>query len=154
MPGRNGGTLRRGGPNGGAGGRPTNELRDRYRDVVNELGPDIVREIASGKPIQRTRVRLLDVYKYCACANCGELALKPAKLEEALFIEIDAEISASPRDRIGALEHAGKYSVGPLKEITVKDVRERLNRTLDKIQTHTSAEQFAAIVKDIEPEWA
>jgi hypothetical protein len=151
-PGRNGGRLRTGGSNGGAGGRPTNEFRRRLFEAIDKQAPDVVRDIASGKPIVKMRVMVASVAPHLTCANCGENQLTPKSPEDAIA-EISVEASASPKDRIAALEYGSKYAVGAIKEVSVEHVRERMKATLEVIRTHVSAEQLAAIVKDVQPLW-
>ena len=153
MPGRNGGTLKRGNTgNKGGTGRPANEVRERLLESVRTHSPGVVDDIASGKPVQRARLRVADLVPFVTCANCGEHEIKANDLD-AMVAEVDVEISASPRDRIAALEFASKYGLGPVKEVSVDSVRERVTDTLDIIQRHVSPEQYAAIVHDIEPVW-
>jgi hypothetical protein len=155
VPQSHGGALRHGstpGTNKGGSGRPRSDLRRAYLGVVTELGASLVHDIASGEPLVKMRFAVAALTPYLACANCGETQIRP-KDADSYFAEIEVQTSASPRDRIAALEHAAKYGLGALKEATIEEVTERLDRTLDILQANTTPELFATLVRLIEPEW-
>jgi hypothetical protein len=154
-PGRNGGTLLTGGKHGNKGGlgQPTSALRQHMVGSL-ESRIHIAEDIADGRPVQKARFKPLDLIPYVVCANCGESQVKPKNLEDALFAEVEVEVSAAPKDRIAALDFLAKYGMGTIKEISVDNVRARLERTLDIIQQLVSPEQFLRIVKDVQPVWS
>jgi hypothetical protein len=154
IPQKHGGALLAGGKVGhkGAGGRPSNEVRERFLGVVSDLGPDLAREVAMGRPVQNIRLRVASLLPHIKCNVCGAAEIKLAKPDD-LDLEITVETTASVRDRLAAVDQAARYGLGALREVTVQNVRERLKGTLEKLQQHTSAEQFAAIVKEIRPIW-
>lgn len=136
----------------GRSGRPTNEIRELMRGALGER-TGIYTEIADGKPIQRTRVPVAALYKHVACTKCGEHQLAPKDADD-VFAEIEVETSASPRDRLAALDQLARYGMGAIKEISVDQVRERVQQTLDVIQARVSSEQYVAIVEELDPIWA
>jgi len=60
MPGKNGGKLRRGGPNGGAGGRPPSEIREKLRGGAYKRIKELER-IADSAESEADRLRAIDL---------------------------------------------------------------------------------------------
>lgn len=154
VPQAHGGALNTGGTPGNAGGsgRPSSELRERLRGTFAERVA-VIEEIADGKPTQHAKFPLVALLPYVACPNCGELGLVPKDAKDVLQ-EIDITVSASPKDRLSALDLAGKYGLGTLKEVSVENVRERMRKTLAVLSKHVSEAQYAALVTEIRPLWA
>lgn len=152
VPQQHGGALRNGGPNRGGPGRPASALRDRLRGSFDERVA-IIEEIADGHPTVRTQIRLDAVLPYVVCAACGGDVI--ARDRKALDqIEIDAVTSASPRDRLTALDLAAKYGLGSLKEISVDSVRERVRETLAVIRAQCPAALATQILAELRPIWS
>ena len=61
MPGRNGGTLRRGGSNGGAGGRPLSAIRLLVRDSFAQLIPRLIEIAQSEDASTSDQLRAIDL---------------------------------------------------------------------------------------------
>jgi hypothetical protein len=149
-----GGALLSGGKPGNKGGtgRPTNEIREMLRGFVSDHAV-IIADIARGEPVHRTHVRITDLVEHVHCQKCGVPQLRPNDIDAALT-EIAVVVSASPRDRIAALEYASRYGVGTIKEVSIDSVRERMGRTLDLIRERVAPEQYASIVQAIGPVWS
>ncbi len=110
----------------GRSGRLPSIVRDFAREAFADR-LDILTQIADGKAIQRMKI--------------GD-------------VETETFISADVSDRLRALDLLAKYGLGTIKEVSVEDVRERVQRTLDVIQERTSPEQFVSIVQQLQPIWA
>lgn len=78
------------------------------------------------------------------CAKCG--FEQPSSLATAL--PVDAT------DRLRALDMLAKYGLGTVKEVSVENVRERVQATLSIVRSHCSAEQADRIVEAMRPIWA
>lgn len=104
--------------------------------------------------MQRSQIRLLDVLPYVVCANCGESELKAKEDETAGLVEIDAMVSASPKDRLAALDLAAKYGLGTLREISIENVRERVQGTLEVIRQHCPPELVRQMLPALRAQWA
>lgn len=151
--GRNGGRLQSGNPgNRGGPGRPASALRDRLRGSFDQRVA-VIEAIADGEPTVHTTVPLSAILPHVTCSACSGsvIARDPSHLE---LIEIDARTSASPRDRLTALDLAAKYGLGSLKEISVESVRERVRETLAVIRQHCPAPLAAQIVAELRPIWS
>lgn len=148
------GALLSGGQPGNKGGtgRPPNEIRAMLRETVGGHG-SVVDDIASGKPIQRIEVPLLSLLPHASCPKCGDRLVSELSAGDQILITIEGKVSASPRDRIAALEYAARYGLGALKDISVDSVRERMQRTLDILQARTTPEQYVEIVRELQPVW-
>lgn len=125
-----GGALKTGGNPGnrGGSGRTPSALRDRLRNSMAERIP-VIEQIADGEAIVRTEIRVIDVMRHVLCPKCGgPLELITKDPLEAMGLTILGRTSASPRDRISAIDLAGKYGLGTKDEITVvsADVMSRL----------------------------
>lgn len=134
-------------------GRPPSQIRERLRGSLSDRIP-LLEAIADGKVIQKTRVGIVDLLPHVVCANCGEAQIRPADPEEAAFVEIDALVSASPRDRIMALDLQAKYGLGQLKEISIENVRERVAATMAVIRQHVAPELYQQMLPQIRAQWA
>lgn len=133
IPGQGGGRE-----NGLKGGRPPSELRDRLRGTLQERVP-IIEQIADGVPVKNADIPLAAVLKHATCPLCdGKLRLlETTKPEDVLLISLRGKESASPGDRIKALDLAAKYGLGTKEEITLvsPDVRARVESTVALIST-------------------
>lgn len=151
IPGRNGGTLIPGagrGPEPGKGGRPTSLLRSNLTAVL-EAGVPHIAAIASGQLVEKTRARIRDLAPYLKCANCGEggsgspgLGMVIADAENHMYVTIEVEQSATAADRIRALDLAGKYGPGAVKQIGVEVVRDKVVETLDLLRERLDPKIF------------
>lgn len=130
-----GGAIRHGNPGnrGGVGSMPS-ALRDRLRGSF-AARVKVLEEIADGEPVQKMRVSLAMVKKHLHCASCGA---EPAYVEEdGRDVEITVRASASPADRIRAIDTTGKYGLGTESTMTVisPDVQGRLAATLQLVMS-------------------
>jgi hypothetical protein len=135
----------------GRSGRPVQAFRDALFGDLEERR-QFAASVVDGTPMQRIRVRVASLAPFVACATCGGSEVRPID-GEAAEAEISVEASASPKDRLNALDWMAKYSVGTVKEVSVDNVRDRLDRTLDLIQARVSPEQFALLVAELQPVW-
>jgi hypothetical protein len=153
VPQAHGGAIRRGSLPGNTPGTgaPPSLLRDKLRGSFAER-THIIEQIADGVPMQRAVFPLAAILQHASCPKCGD-KLKPNDVT-ALLVEIQGQISASPKDRLGALDLAAKYGLGTVKEISVDNVRDRVSQTLSVIRSHCSVEQAATIINALRPVWA
>jgi hypothetical protein len=88
---------------------------------------------------------------YLHCKSCGEAV----ELAEGVDgkAEITVKISASPKDRIAALDFAAKYGVGTTDTLTVvsDDVGHRLRSTIETIQSkaHWESDELLDLLEGI-----
>lgn len=144
VPQKHGGTLVVGaghGPPKGEGGRPPSYLRDRLRGTLAERIP-LIEQIADGRPVKEAEIPLLSVLRYAECPKCqGELK-KLAEVTDAdvVLITLRGRESATPNDRIKALDLAAKYGLGTKDEVTLisPDVRARVEAQVALIATRTT----------------
>ena len=68
-----------------------------------------------------------------------------------LRAQLDSDDTATVRN---AAEAFLKYGVGTVKEISVENVRTRVQKTLDVIRKHVSPEQMAAMTPELRQVWA
>jgi hypothetical protein len=121
VPQPHGGALNAGGTRGNAGGtgRPPSELRARLRGSFDQRIA-VIEAIADGDAIKHVRVPLAAVWPHVHCPRCnGHVELTSA--EAASLIEVTGFESASPSDRIRAIDLTAKYGLGTQQEITGKD---------------------------------
>lgn len=145
------GALRVGGTNRGGSGRPPSVIREQLRGTIAERA-GMLEQIMDGVPLQRTRVEVGLLAPFVECTKCGESTIRPKGA--AAGIEIEAIVSASPKERIAAYDTAAKYGLGALKEVSIENVRERVMATLEVIRQHCPAQQATTIVNALRPIWA
>jgi hypothetical protein len=148
-----GGAIRRGSLPGNTPGTgaPPSVLRDRLRGSFAQR-VEIIEQIADGVPMQRAAFPLAAILQHASCPRCGD-NLKPNDVM-SMLVEIDGQVSASPKDRISALDLAAKYGLGTVKEISADNVRDRVTKSLEIISRHVSVEQRSAIFAEMRPVWA
>lgn len=113
MPGANGGTLMRGYV-GQRNGRPSSIVREQLRGLLTDRIP-IIAAIADGEAVRKSRVPLASLLRFARCPTCDGGFEATCAPEDIPFVEIEGKVSASPSDRIKALEMAGRYGLGPQK---------------------------------------
>ncbi len=147
--------LRSGGYNGGAGGRPRNQLRDQFAGNAAEIAPAVL-AIGRGELVKQTRVRLLDVLRYAECPSCGDRlkAAAETKVSDVATITFEAQESPSPADRVKAFDVFAKYGIGVKDELTVvsPDIRSRVERTVQLIASQPTWEADALLAA-LDPIW-
>lgn len=142
-----------GGGNQPGAGRPPSLLREQLRGGYAER-MEFLNRVVDGEVMQRAEIPLLAVLPHVVCPNCGEGGQAPKDgVLSLLTVTFEAKVSASVKDRIAALEHQAKYGLGVLKEVSVENVRARVEETLAVINTHCSPEHAATIIQAIEPVW-
>lgn len=147
------GSLRVGNTGGNPGtGRPPSAIRENLRGSFAER-VKVIEDIADGVPIQRISVPLIAVLPHVVCPTCSAKGLVAKDLSELLTVSFDALASASPKDRLSALDLQAKYGLGALKEVSVENVRERVGKTLDVIRSHVPNELATSIVNALRPIW-
>lgn len=148
-----GGLLQTGNPgNKGGKGRPPDKLRERLRNTVARR-VRVIREIADGEPNQRVQVAVGSLLGYLHCKSCGEAVALAEGVDGKA--EITVKISASPKDRIAALDFAAKYGVGTTDTLTVvsEDVSTRLRSTIEAVQSR-STWNSEELLDQLEAIWA
>lgn len=158
IPQPHGGALRRGGNRGNRGnraaiGRPPSIIREKLRGSFQERIP-LLEQIIDGTVVQQTRVEIMDILPHLTCKNCGEQQIAATDPEKAEYVEINAMVSASPKDRIAALDLQAKYGLGQLKEISIEQVRERVAQTLAVIRQHVPPETYEKMAPQLRAAWA
>lgn len=134
-------------------GRPPSVIREHLRgSFYDRVG--IITDIADGKPMQHARLRMIDILPHIVCTNCGESHQAAPKADTDALLEFDAMISASPKDRLAALDLAAKYGLGTLKEVSIENVRERVAGTLEVIRSHIAPEVYQAMLPQLRAQWA
>ena len=123
--------------NGLLGGRPPSILRERLAGTLADRIP-VIESIADGTPVKNVEVLVNDLLPYAACPNCGE-PMEASDAAKSALITIQAKESASPGDRIRALDLAAKYGLGTKDEVTLvsPDVRARLEATVGLVASQT-----------------
>jgi hypothetical protein len=111
--------------NVGGTGRPPSVIRERCRGSFDQRIPTL-EQIADGEPIQK--MRMAD----------GE--------------KTEITISASPSDRIKAIDALGKYGL-TAGRVDQEEVRTRLARTVQKIMELANEETAEAILKALDRIW-
>lgn len=149
-PQEHGGALRSGGTNKGGTGRPPSVIRENLRGSFADRVA-VIESIADGAPIQHIRVPLIAVLPHVVCPNCGEQEMHAVDGSAAL--EFDAEASASPRDRLAALDLQAKYGLGTTKDVSIEHVRERVQRTIDVLRARLDPGTLEAVLADLKPIW-
>ena len=158
LPQKHGGTLvvgAGGGPQPGSG-RPPSILRERLKGALEARVP-IIEQIADGTPIKVAEIPLATVLKYATCPKCnsGLEKLAALKAEDAVFITLRGKESASPSDRIRALDLAAKYGLGTKDEVTLisPDVRARVEATVQLITTRPSWDS-ESLLAELDKVWS
>lgn len=127
--------------NGLKGGRPASELRKRLAGSLAER-VQIAEAIADGAAVKDAEIPLLAVLQYAECPKCGGALKKLAEVPDTdvALIRLKARESATPRDRLSALDLMAKYGIGTKDEVTLvsPDVRLRLERTVQIIAQQES----------------
>ena len=77
-----------------------------------------------------------------------------AKMRGADGKETTIEVSADVSDRLKAIDMLAKYGLGTVKEVSVENVRERVQKTLDVIRKHVSPDQMTAMTPELRQVWA
>ena len=127
--------------NGALGGRPPSILRERLKGALEARVP-IIEQIADGVPIKVAEIPLATVLKYATCPKCNGALEKLARVDAAdvALVTLRGRESASPSDRIKALDLAAKYGLGTKDEVTLisPDVRARVEATVSVITSRPS----------------
>lgn len=132
-----------GGTQPGAG-RPPSVIRERLRGTFSERIA-IIEEIADGKPVQHAQLPLAAIIPHVICANCGESQIAAKEPKDLLLLTFDVQMSASPRDRLAAIDMTAKYGLGEKNEVTLvhPEVQERLARQAQIIASQPTWESNA-----------
>lgn len=143
VPQKHGGAIWRGGPaNPSAGpGRPKDELRAKLLEIGREKAAPFLAGILEGN---------VSVTLVGTCEECGH----EQKLDRASTAVLLDKVESSIDSRIKAAEQALKYGLGTQKEVSVQNVRERMERTLELIQRVCEPETAKALIEAIRPVWS
>ena len=128
-----GGALRVGGTNRGGPGRPPNEIRQALREAFANRLP-VLTGFADGAvtiPLRST------------CPKCGH---EPDEAESVPVIP-DGD------QRLKAMDLLAKYGLGTTKEISVDDVRGRLERTYEAMIEEMPTEMFERVSDRMRDIW-
>jgi hypothetical protein len=117
----------------------------------------IIEAIADGTPIKRAEIPLAMVLKYASCPKCNGKLEKLASVNAAdvALIQLRGLESASPSDRIKALDLAGKYGLGTKDEVTLitPEVRSRVESTVTLIASRPQWDS-ADLLKQLDAVWS
>lgn len=144
-----GGSLRRGGTNKGGTGRPPNLIRAELRGSYDDRKAFTDRVI-DGEVLVKIRYPVPELARHVKC-SCGK-PLVPASVD-AMLETVEVTMSASVKDRLMALEHQAKYSLGQLREISVENVREKLERQVELLRNRFSGEVLNTLLRDLREVW-
>lgn len=141
IPQPHGGALLNGGLPGNIGGtgRPPSEIRKKLADILEEFGPDVVRDILTGK---------LKYNFVGTCSKCGEESEGPTTISEIL--EQFKGSVPTPDVRLRAVEAANKIAYGEKIVLTMAhpDVLHRLGLLRELIQSRETWET-ADLIQEI-----
>lgn len=113
----------------GRSGRPPSALREALRESFEKRIP-VLEQIADGVAVVKVKVKGPDGEK-----------------------ESEALMSASPSDRIRAVDLMGKYGVGTVHEVSVDAVRARLRETIGVIRERLPQEKAAELIEALRAIW-
>jgi hypothetical protein len=133
----------------GRSGRPPSEVREALRKAFDERIP-LLASIVDGEPIARTRIPLAQLLPHVACPNCGG-QLEPANPGDAVDIEVVS--AANPKDRVQAMDVMARYGLGPLKEVSTEQVRDKVGQTIDAVRMRCPPELAARIIDAMRAIW-
>ncbi len=128
--------------------REATAIRKRLRGSFDDR-MQILEDIADGECVGKVQVSLSLAAPALECPNCGELGLVPKSGDVQ---EIEVRGSATPKERLAALDILAKYGLGQLKEVSVENVRERVGRTVAlarQLLQPDLAEQFVQAMRPI-----
>lgn len=146
VPQPHGGALVRGGRRGNRGnrsaiGRPPSVIREKLRGSFQDRIP-LLEQIIDGSVVQKTRVRVHDVLPHLTCKNCGEQQIAPTDPAKSEDVEVEAMVSATPKDRIAALDLQAKYGLGQLKAISEEVAHARMAAMARVVQRFVAADLY------------
>lgn len=160
VPQPHGGALNSGGTPGNKGGtgRPRSEVRDKLLASFDRNSLELIDSVVRGEVMSKARWPMISTVKYFKCKDCGGKNFTPDEAEGAtiidlLLVEIEVAVSASVRDRLAAIDMQAKYGLGTVKEITTDAVKDRLTKTLDKIQERCPPELYQMLMMDLKLIW-
>lgn len=110
VPQPHGGALLSGGIPGhpGYGGRPVGLVRAAFREAIADRLP-VLTAIADGEPVQRMSVPLAAILGHVTCPECDS-HLEANDAASLAMVSLEGFGSASPGDRIRAIEAMGRHS--------------------------------------------
>lgn len=146
------GMLRSGNPeNAGGPGRPSSIVREELRgSFADRRG--VLEDIADGEAVQRIEVPLFLVLPHARCPKCKG-KLKEARRTGGELVVLEGKVSASPGDRIRALDVMGKYGLGANQEFTEDAIKARIGDMLRRIRAEFAPDVAEHIIATIKPSW-
>lgn len=152
VPQPHGGALRHGGTNRGGPGAPPSAIRAGLRGSYEQRRAFLER-VVDGEVMNRIEVPAAIVLRHARCPACGIQGMQLKDPDKDALLTFTVDVSASVKDRIGALEQMAKYGMGTLKEVSVENVRERMEATLQTIRSLLPTQQAEMITRAIEGHW-
>lgn len=152
-----GGALRTGGKPGNAGGsgRPPSELRARLRGAMADRIP-VIEDIADGQVMQRKEFPVISVLHHVHCPKCGgDLHMNCTDAIEQMSITVVGKVSASPKDRLTAIDLAAKYGLGTKDELSIvsPDVLSRLEQQAARFVSELTPEALEVVRRIVDEVW-
>lgn len=129
--------------------RPASVIREKLRGSFDDRLV-LLEDIADGECVAKMQVGLAEVLPSLACPSCQAVGM--VVREGSGVKEIEVRASATPKERLVALDILAKYGLGQLKEVSVENVRERVSRTVALARQMLGpdvAEQFVAGMRPI-----
>jgi hypothetical protein len=155
VPQDHGGALQVGNPGNRGGGRPPSELRARLRGSFAERIP-VIEDIADGEVMTRKEFPVISVLRHVHCPKCGgDLHMNCTDAIEAMSITIVGKVSATPKDRIAAIDLAAKYGLGTKDEISIvsPDVLARLEQQAARFVSELTPDALEVVRRIVDEVW-
>lgn len=124
-------------------------VRDSYREAFFAR-LDTLCAIADGRPVQVLKLELRSLVGLVECPSCHS-PFMPAEGTEDVKLELLG--SASPKDRVQAIDVMGKYGLGALREVSTESVRAKVGQTIDVIRSLLPPDDAVRIVNALRPIW-
>lgn len=147
MPGKHGGTLKR----GGQPGVPPGVLRDALKQSFAARIP-FLESVADGAAAIVIRFPVRNLLKHLEpqCHECGaELKLLDGHEDHELSLQTSPPI----KERLMAMDLMAKYGLGYTKELTVDTVRGKLVATIELIRETLPDSQAEKLLKAMREIW-
>lgn len=131
-------------------GPPPSVIRERCRGSFADRIP-VLESIADGDPMERIEVPLLSILTHAECPKCHSKLV--AKDDTSTLVTVTGRVSARAGDRTKAVGELGKYGLGDATGMDIAEVRAKLARTLDLIESICPAPLGKRLLEALKPVW-